>query len=545
LQATPKVTIGSNSNIVEVYATQFLTFLLADNGAIYAHGINMSGAMCNGNSSGTVPVPTLITIPNLGGRKIVAMSAGDHHAIFLADDGTVFTCGVASQGALGNGVTTKNVLVPTAITIPSLGNRKIVRVCAGDASSMLLADDGTIYVFGSSYNGRLCNGQSTGNVLTPTTITVPGLNTRKIVRAGSYFNHAILVADDGAVFTCGGSEGGALGDGKESSQQRYVVSPQAITVPKKIVEIGGGLRISLLCAEDGTVYGFGELVPVGGFGTENVLSPVQMDIEDIGTRKIIKVSTYSRFGILLANDGTVFTFGISSYGKLGNGESNSQDTGYRTAKAIDFYGNSQVQKKKIIAIATGAVHSAVVSEDSAVYSWGSKMEYLLGNGQTTNTNDYESTPVKILAHVECQDISPADPLVCHGRGTCLGPDNCTCSSSYSGSSCDQPVCFGVPATSREVCSYQGTCDAPDHCSCNTNYGGDMCNIPTCDGISASNTTYVCSGRGECGGVDSCYCKQRYYGQNCENTFPFECFGVSNTAANVCSGKGECWDEDVW
>jgi hypothetical protein len=69
-------------------------------------------------------------------------------------------------------------------------------------------------------------------------------------------------------------------------------------------------------------------------------------------------------------------------------------------------------------------------------------------------------------------------------------------------------CFGIPSTNASVCSGRGSCSGPDTCSCQQNYFGTKCELTTCSGIN-SNDARVCSGFGTCTAFDVCTCDPQY------------------------------------
>jgi len=154
----------------------------------------------------------------------------------------------------------------------------------------------------------------------------------------------------------------------------------------------------------------------------------------------------------------------------------------------------------------------------------------------------------------CFGLQASDSSVCSGHGKCVGQDICECSQGYRGSECNiacitdksqwqgnycqVPVCYGVPAYDKtRVCSGHGTCSAPNQCTCSSSYSGDDCSFFQCFGI-LKNETNVCSDHGTCTGVDTCVCKSGYAhgGTNeCQNTVCVD--GCANGGS--CTGPNEC------
>ena len=81
----------------------------------------------------------------------------------------------------------------------------------------------------------------------------------------------------------------------------------------------------------------------------------------------------------LKNDSTVWTWGINSYGQLGNGNTNNSNTPL------------QVPITDVIKIAVGGEHSIALKNTGTLWSWGLNGNGQLGNG--TGLNQFE-TPIQ-------------------------------------------------------------------------------------------------------------------------------------------------------
>ena len=80
-------------------------------------------------SSSVIMVPQLVGA--LDGVFITAVSAGDHHSLFLSDRGRVYSCGWARYGVLGYSLEGQQALPKM---IEALATTKIVSISAGSSS---------------------------------------------------------------------------------------------------------------------------------------------------------------------------------------------------------------------------------------------------------------------------------------------------------------------------------------------------------------------------------------------------------------------------
>lgn len=68
--------------------------------AVYGSGVNTQGQLGTGNTAST---HTPVLIPLMSGRRIVAVSCGYYHSMFLSTTGELYTCGFNEFGQLGQG----------------------------------------------------------------------------------------------------------------------------------------------------------------------------------------------------------------------------------------------------------------------------------------------------------------------------------------------------------------------------------------------------------------------------------------------------------
>lgn len=115
-------------------------------GNVFAFGNNNLGAL---GMNSTDQYPTLVAAPiitaNLGSRQVTQVSAGWAYSLILADDGSVFSFGSNLYGQTGLGTTSGGTLLATPIDTTNLGSRKITQVSAGGFGSLILADDGSVF----------------------------------------------------------------------------------------------------------------------------------------------------------------------------------------------------------------------------------------------------------------------------------------------------------------------------------------------------------------------------------------------------------------
>jgi hypothetical protein len=178
--------------------TGFNYIAVTSTGTVYTWGVGST--QLYGNGSGPVqPNPTVLaTIDN-----IVEVEAGVTHFAALRNDGTVFTWGSNFDGELG-----RTGDATLALPVPGLGVVETLDVGGwyNDAddpdNTLVILNDGTLWGWGNNAYGQLGIGNTTSPVTSPVQITaLNGLNIQQVSASGQK-SHA-LTAVTASSFTCG------------------------------------------------------------------------------------------------------------------------------------------------------------------------------------------------------------------------------------------------------------------------------------------------------------------------------------------------------
>ena len=142
----------------------------------------------------------------------------------------------------------------------------------------------------------------------------------------------------------------------------------------------GNTGYTYILKEDGTVSSLGynangEL----GNGAQTSTTAVQ---EVSNLTEIIQVagSKDGNFGVAVKEDGTVWTWGNNANGELGRGDKNSV---YSPVQVKSGDGNSYLTD--IIFVSAGSNHTLALRKDGTVWAWGINSYGQLGNKTTTGT----------------------------------------------------------------------------------------------------------------------------------------------------------------
>jgi alpha-tubulin suppressor-like RCC1 family protein len=176
-------------------------FILALNGGnLYVLGENTNGQLGVSGSSVTCPYysttfcsPT--PVPNM--TNINKIAAGTYHSLALKQDGTVWVTGNNYYGQLGLGDNTNRY----SWTQTSLTN--VIAIAAGYSHSLALKQDGTVWVTGDNSFGQLGLGSNTLNSKTWTPLDPSNFENKKVKAIAAGMFHSLVITEDGSVYVTG------------------------------------------------------------------------------------------------------------------------------------------------------------------------------------------------------------------------------------------------------------------------------------------------------------------------------------------------------
>lgn len=155
--------IEGNINIVKIGSSYETRFALSSAGDVYVWGQGASGEMGDGSTRSANHLPKKVA----GLPKIADMFVSNSYvnaaggAVFaLTEDGRVYAWGYNNGGKLGLGSTTGFITTPQEVNLAALdpgfasGDRKVVKVTTGRASSHLLDSKGDLWAAGLNGYGE-------------------------------------------------------------------------------------------------------------------------------------------------------------------------------------------------------------------------------------------------------------------------------------------------------------------------------------------------------------------------------------------------------
>nr|XP_005897850.1 PREDICTED: probable E3 ubiquitin-protein ligase HERC6 isoform X1 [Bos mutus] len=250
-----------------------------------------------------------------GGNTLLQAASGEHHSLLLLSDGTVQSCGDNSRGQLGRKGTPRG---EQPERIPALETLHVALVSCGKEHSLAVCHKGRVFAWGAASEGQLGIGEFKETTFIPKKIkTLAGI---KIIQVACGHYHSVALSEDGQVFSWGTNSHGQLGLGKEFPSQ---ASPQRVRSLEGIplAQVAAGGHHSFALSLSGTSFGWGSN-NAGQLALSGNNAPVQrykpVSIGALKTLGVVSISCGYKHTAVLTQDGKVFTFGDNSYGQLGH-----------------------------------------------------------------------------------------------------------------------------------------------------------------------------------------------------------------------------------
>ncbi len=367
-------------------------------GTLWAWGDNRYGQLGDGTFGGK-EIPSQIQ----PGTTWKAVSAGLGHTVALRTDGSLWTWGYNEFGQLGNG-TTVNANTPQPI-LPGVTWKAVV---AGYRHTLALKTDGTLWAWGINDYGQLgSSNPDFGNLSVPEqfqtnftfeavtggffhslallsdgTIRAYGLasslNLLDVHAVSLSYEHNAALRADGTLWTWGSNSAGQLGNGTFASTDQ----PQVIQPSQRWQAVAAGYFHTVAVREDGTLWAWGNnasgQLGIGVFAYPLLPNPRINTPQLVGTNNTWRaVAAGYIHALALQADGTLWAWGNSADGQLGNGAFSET----RIPQSIQ-------STQKWRAISAGASHTVASRADGSVWMWGENSFGQLGNGTFADDPSY-------------------------------------------------------------------------------------------------------------------------------------------------------------
>jgi alpha-tubulin suppressor-like RCC1 family protein len=300
------------------------------------------------------------------------IASGSQFTLVVKADGTVVGWGRDSDGQAARPVSANRV-VPAPITLDLPG--KALQVATADTTQYALLEDGTVVAWGTNAEGQLGNGPmgasgELGRYPKPsiTPVRVTGLANIIQIEAGA--KHAVALRKDGTVWAWGTRDDGAIGDGQPKTLRPVMaIGPTQVTGLQGITRIAARGHHNLALRSDGKVMAWGQnrYGQLGNGTRDNGWTPAEVS----GLDRIVAIAAGMAgpggFSGAVRDDGTVWTWGSGVAGVMGNGIRNPSpdDPGGRNLLPLQVPGLANVK-----ALSFGTGHASALLGDGTLRMWG-------------------------------------------------------------------------------------------------------------------------------------------------------------------------------
>lgn len=363
--------------------------------------------------------------------NISKIVSGDNFAVLLKQDGTIWTWGNNTYGQLGNGkIENKNEIEPQQVLgINGEGYLEdVVDIAAGTSFVVALRQNGEVITWGRNEYGQL--GTTNGIAQNPIRVQETGGNyLRGVVQVSAARDHAAVLKADGTVWAWGRNDYGQLGqNNKNNSNYALPVKDSTGTgILRDITQVRVGGAFVATVTKEGTVYtwGCGSYGRLGNGGTGHKLLPVVAT----GVNDVKKLVVGHYHVLVLKNDGTVWSFGFNRYGQLGIGASStsSSNANYQKTTQVQVKLDASNFLTNVVDIGANLETSYALTSDGTVYGWGLNTEGEIADLTIANKNyptkslrNYKEELEKENIKLQCDSANSYTNYVIKADGSIIG-----------------------------------------------------------------------------------------------------------------------------
>lgn len=287
---------------------------------------------------------------------------------------TTTTQGDGAAGRLGHGGQ-ECFLVPTKLGKERFYGESVLMAASGARHTLAVTANGNLWVWGWRKNGRLGLGELDESLMRPTLMPSALLNGARVVMVAAGEAHSVVLTESGDVWVWGQGEHWRLGFNDDGD--RY--EPCLLSSRERF----DGAHVIFICAgwahnmaitegEELWAWGFGGEGQLGMGDKEDVLTPTRVQGPWSG---VVQAACGSCHSLVVANDGTLWSFGSCFVGELGHNDEARMHAILNPQLRLDipqtlWPTRVDVGGARIVLTMGGEGHSAAVTEHGDVYSWG-------------------------------------------------------------------------------------------------------------------------------------------------------------------------------
>eukprot|EP00753_Platysulcus_tardus_P014914 PLAT4628.1.p1 GENE.PLAT4628.1~~PLAT4628.1.p1 ORF type:complete len:415 (+),score=138.13 PLAT4628.1:196-1440(+) len=345
---------------------------------LWAWGEGSSGALATGRGDDAL-------LPTATGSEAVdlqpcSLAAGVSH-VLAVDGGSqpqLWAWGAASGGRCA--IDSYEPALYEATAVGRLdGGDALAAVAAGGSHSLLRTVSGRVFAFGFGAHGQLGLGGQLRDCTVPHELPAEEWDGEAVVGVSAGGSHSAAVTASGRLFCWGRSDNGRLGTGDDIARRPgedydFAGATRALHVSEMdgaavtAVSCGGFHTLALTDARELYAWGGGRHGELGIGEELESWLPYPLPLL---AGEVTAVSAGGLHSAALTADGGVYTWGWGGHGALGHGDE-SRELIPRRVMALD--GAVAVE------VVCGGAHTLARMADGSVYAWGNNASGELGTG---------------------------------------------------------------------------------------------------------------------------------------------------------------------
>ncbi|TVU34902.1 hypothetical protein EJB05_16758 [Eragrostis curvula] len=342
----------------------------------WSWGAGTDGQLGNGGFQ-DYHLPQVLLLPPRCRGRVSFVAGGGAHAIALTSDGEVFTWGRGTHGQLGHGNLDN---IPQPKFVKFFENRRVTSVSAGWNHSGFATDSGQLFMCGDGSFGQLGTGDN-HSISLP--FEVAYFKSRHVEKLAFGMRHSLVLLKDNSVYGFGSARRGQVGKYISRSHKSYNVPRLIDGFPNcKLVNIYANGDHSAALNESGHLYIWGRAL-IG-------------EHDDDQPQAVLPSFCVSQVALgwhhaLVLSEGQLFTIGVYRHQKCDLPESGNAVAHQSKTSATSKTSSSSALEKvpcidgeHVVQIASGTEHSALVTDEGTVFTWGWGEHGQLGLGDTSD-----------------------------------------------------------------------------------------------------------------------------------------------------------------
>ena len=309
---------------------------------------------------------------------------GDLETLFVTDyamidqyaaTGSLWNWGSNNQGHLGdNTVAAKSSPIQTVS-----GGTNWKQVAAGDNHTAAIKTDGTLWLWGRNTNGSLGNNAAADR--SSPVQTVSGGTNWKLVAGGG--DHTAAIKTDGTLWTWGRNTNGQLGDNSITHRSSPV---QTVSGGTNWKQVATARFHTAAIKTDGTLWTWGHNTD-GRLGDGSSIVHRSSPIQTVAGGTNWKLVSCGQFHTAsIKTDGTLWTWGQNTNGELGDNSRTHRSSPVQTVSGGTNW-------KVLMQNGPMAGHTAAIKTDGTLWLWGHAAFGELGQGGDLD----RSSPVQTVS----------------------------------------------------------------------------------------------------------------------------------------------------